>query len=35
MVKGNLLVLKKTAIDPLVFAFVIKKRNDLILAYYI
>ncbi|MDI3484266.1 MAG: hypothetical protein PWQ74_853 [Methanobacteriaceae archaeon] len=28
-------MLKKTAIDPIVFAFVIKKRNDLILAYYI
>jgi len=33
--KGNLIVLKKTAIDPLIFAFVIRKGNDLILAYYI
>jgi len=33
--KGNLIVLKKTAIDPLIFAFVMKKSKDLILAYYI
>ena len=33
--KGNLITLKKTAVDPLVFAFIIKKGDDLLLAYYI
>ncbi|MGB4362570.1 MAG: FmdE family protein [Methanothermobacter tenebrarum] len=32
--KGNLLLLRKTRIDPLDFAFITKKGNDLILAYF-
>ncbi len=32
--KGNLLLLRKTRLDPLDFAFIVKKGNDLILAYF-
>jgi len=32
--KGNLLLLRKTRPDPLDFAFITKKGNDLILAYF-
>ncbi|WP_226890891.1 FmdE family protein [Methanothermobacter thermautotrophicus] len=32
--KGNLLMLRKTRLDPLDFAFIVRKGNDLILAYF-
>ncbi|MGE0065000.1 MAG: FmdE family protein [Methanobacteriales archaeon] len=32
--KGNLLLLRKTRLDSLDFAFIVKKGNDLILAYF-
>ncbi len=32
--KGNLLLLKKTPVDPVDFAFVVKRGNQLLLAYF-
>lgn len=32
--KGNLLMLRKTRLDPLDFAFIVRKGNDLIVAYF-